>query len=270
MPEVVTIGDCTLYRGDCLEVLPTLGRGSVDAVVTDPPYSSGGQFRGDRTQSTRNKYQSSDVLVEHPEFGGDTRDQRGWGYWCALWLGASLRTCADGAALCMFTDWRQLPTATDIVQAGGWVWRGIVPWDKAIARPVPNRFRSQAEYIVWATNGARDFAIDDDTVYLDGVLRVSTVPTDDREHSTQKPVELIEMLIPLARPEGTILDPFMGSGTTGVACVRTGRKFIGIEVEEKYFQIACKRIEDEYAKRALFEPVPQREVQTTIFAESTP
>lgn len=68
---------------------------------------------------------------------------------------------------------------------------------------------------------------------------------------------------------GSILDPFMGSGTTGVACVRTGRKFIGVELEPRYFDIACRRIENEYAKRALFEPVPHREVQTTIFAEQS-
>lgn len=209
--KVVTIGDCTLYNADCLQVLPTLAPGSVDAVVTDPPYSSGGFTRGDRTMSTRTKYQSTDVLVEHPTFCGDNRDQRSWLAWCGVWL-------------------------------------GIAPWDKVIARPMCNSFRSQAEYIVHATNGSRNITPVADGVYMDGWFKVSTVATDDREHSTQKPVELIEQLLPVCGE--TILDPFMGSGTTGVACVRLGRKFIGVEIDERYFDIACKRIEKAYADMA--------------------
>ena len=69
--------------------------------------------------NTRAKYQQSDVQTEHPTFEGDNRDQRGWGYWCSLWLGQCRRVSEPGAAICVFTDWRQLPTATDIVQAGG-------------------------------------------------------------------------------------------------------------------------------------------------------
>jgi len=255
--EPTWMSDCgrvVLYHGDCLNVLPTLAAGSVDAVVTDPPYSSGGMMRGDRMASTRNKYQSSDVIEEFACFSGDNRDQRGYSYWVALWLSVCRTICAPGAMLCQFTDWRQLPTTTDSVQAGGWVWRGIAPWDKVVARPVPNRFRSQCEYIVWATNGPRSIDTDGAT-YASGVISVTTTPTADREHSTQKPVELMkEVCAVAAKDDEAVLDPFMGSGTTGVACIQTGRRFIGIELDAGYFDIAKRRIIAELAQPRLIQP----------------
>jgi len=264
MTEPVRIGDATLYLGDCLDILPTLG--TVDAVVTDPPYSSGGFTRGDRMEDTRSKYQSHRVFGrEHPTFTGDNRDQRGWSHWMALWLGAAIRICTPGAMLCVFSDWRQLPCATDSVQAGGWIWRGVAVWDKVNARPMPNRFRAQAEFIVWATNGPKDFDVDG-AVYHDGVFAIQAPSSSERFHSTQKPVELLLQLVPVApRPGQTILDPFMGSGTTGVACARLGRKFIGIEIEPRYFDIACKRIKREYDQLALFPREEKRNpVQLTL------
>lgn len=236
-------GSVVLCRGDCLSILPQLEPGSVDAVVTDPPYSSGGMVRGDRMASTRSKYQSSDVLREHANFTGDNRDQRGWTTWMAMWLTYAVRTATPGSIFCLFTDWRQLPATTDAIQAGGLVWRGIVPWDKINARPMPNRFRQQAEFVVWGTNGPRDFSTKGDVAYHAGLLRGQPPTGDDRIHSTQKPVEVMEELVAVATQGGTVLDPFMGSGTTGVACVRTGRRFIGIEISEEYFAIAVKRIQ---------------------------
>lgn len=254
-------GRFQLFCADCLAVLPTLAKGSVDAVVTDPPYSSGGMVRGDRMMSTRDKYQSSDVVEEFAIFSSDNRDQRAFGYWVALWLSACRTVCVPGAMLCQFTDWRQLPTTTDGVQAGGWVWRGIAPWDKVIARPMPNRFRAQCEYIVWATNGPRDFDTNGAS-YADGVISVSTTPTAEREHSTQKPLALMEIVCGVASlQDGVVLDPFMGSGTTGVACARTGRRFIGVEIDEGYCKIAKRRIE-EAANHLFAEPARGHEQLT--------
>jgi site-specific DNA-methyltransferase (adenine-specific) len=260
--RVEQIGDATLYLGDCLEVLPTLGR--VDAVVTDPPYSSGGFTRGDRMENTRAKYTQTGTQKEYPLFTGDNRDQRGWSHWMALWLGATIRVSNPGAMLCLFSDWRQLPCATDAVQAGGWIWRGVAVWDKVNARPMPNRFRAQAEFIVWATNGPKDFDVDD-AVYHDGVFSIRAPSSAEREHSTQKPVELLLQLVPVAPHAGqVVLDPFMGSGTTGVACACLGRRFIGIEIEPKYFDIACKRIRDAYAQPRLPMEEPKQRKQKEL------
>jgi site-specific DNA-methyltransferase (adenine-specific) len=232
-----------VIHGDCLEVLRGMPDNSVDAVVTDPPYSSGGFMRGDRMASTRVKYQTSDARRMHPTFSGDNRDQRGFLYWCALWLAECRRIAKPGGMVCVFTDWRQLPTTTDAIQAGGWIWRGIVPWDKVNARPQANRFTAQAEYLVWGTNGPDNSAPSPDSVYGRGVLREAAPCGKERQHSTQKPVGVLADIVRVASREGgTVLDPFAGSGTTGAACVQTGRKFIGIELDAEYVEIARARI----------------------------
>jgi len=234
--------EVTLYRGDCLHILQTLT--GIDAVITDPPYSSGGMVRGDRMVSTRTKYQSTDVLVEHPNFTGDNRDQRGFVAWASLWLSMCAAIVEPGAMVCLFSDWRQVPCMTDALQSGGMVWRGIVPWDKVNARPMPNRFRAQCEFVVWGTQGPRDFETSG-AVYHPGILRENSPATEDRQHATEKPVGIMQTLAAVAPVGGLVLDPFMGSGTTGIACIRTGRRFIGIEIDPTHYATACRRIDDE-------------------------
>jgi site-specific DNA-methyltransferase (adenine-specific) len=147
---------------------------------------------------------------------------------------------------CLFSDWRQLPALTDALQCAGIVWRGVAVWDKGNARPMPNRFRQQAEFICWGTNGRREADIKDKTtVYLPGVFGVASEPQKSRTHMTQKPVGVMLPLVQTSPPGGLVAAPFMGSGTTGVACCRQGRKFIGIETSEHYFDIACRRMESE-------------------------
>ena len=135
-------GGITIYHGDSLRVLAELPSVSVDCLLTDPPYSSGGMLRGDRIQDVHTKYVQSDSISGHQlgAFAGDTRDQRSFGYWCALWLGESMRVVKPGGIAALFTDWRQLPSVTDALQAGGYVWRGIVPWHKPSGRPTQGRW----------------------------------------------------------------------------------------------------------------------------------
>lgn len=245
--EVVHIRDAVLYRGDCLEVLSSIS--SVDAVITDPPYSSGGQFRGDRARDTREKYvQTGSGSKELAEFSGDTRDQRAFHFWSALWSGAARASCTAGAVACFFTDWRQLPISTDYIQAGGWVWRGVVPWAKKTFRPQMGRFGAQCEYVVWGSNGA--MPTDRGVGCLPGFFDYAY--PSEREHVTQKPEGLMREIVEIVPAGSLVLDPFMGSATTGVACAQLGRRFIGVEIETKYFDIACKRIEAAYAQAQLF------------------
>ncbi|MEM1191535.1 MAG: site-specific DNA-methyltransferase [Pseudomonadota bacterium] len=245
--EKVEIGDATLYRGDCLEILPMLS--DVDAVITDPPYSSGGAFRSDRVQKTSDKYVLTGTLVQRPEFSGDNRDQRAFVEWCCIWLGRALAASKPGSVACLFTDWRQLPSTTDALQGAGYVWRGLVPWDKTPAcRPHVGRFASQCEYIVWGSAGP--LPQERGVGCLPGLL--SCAVERDKEHITQKPQKMVEQVLEICPASGTVLDPFLGSGTTGVACANLGRKFIGIEIEPEYFDIACKRIEGAHAQGRLF------------------
>lgn len=232
----------TLYRGDALSVLANLPAESVDALITDPPYSSGGMLRGDRTASVHTKYVQTDSISGHAltTFTGDNRDQRSYGYWSALWLGEALRVTKPGGVVIVFTDWRQLPVTTDAIQAGGWVWRGIVPWHKPNGRRTQGRFANNCEFVVWGTCGPRPLDAIPNT--LDGFFQINT--PRDREHITQKPLQLMRELVKVVPEGGTVFDPFMGSGTTGVAGVLENRRFVGIEMVDEYVAVAARRIRE--------------------------
>lgn len=228
----------TLYGGDALAVLASLPDASVDAVITDPPYSSGGTFRGDRTADPRQKYvPTKEVVNFHPTFTGDNRDQHSYGYWCALWLAECRRISKPGAPICLFTDWRQIATTTDALQAGGWVWRGVAVWDKTPGiRPAAGRFRQQAEFVVWGSNGP--MPVDNSAPCLNGVF--THAPFRGKKHIAGKPLGLMRDLVRICLAGGTILDPFMGSGTTGVAALAEGRSFVGSEMDAHYQQVALE------------------------------
>lgn len=220
--------DWTLHEGDALTILPTLTAHQVDAVICDPPYNSGGRTNtARRAQGARDKYVSGDAAHLLPDFGGDNRDQRAYTYWLSTVMALSLKTARPGASVLVFSDWAQLPATSDALQAGGWTWRGIVPWRKPISRPQRDGFRRECEYVLWGSLGEpRRHA---PTVYLPGWLEGSQPRGKARVHITQKPVPVMRQLVRIAPEGGLILDPFTGSGTTGVAALEEGRRFIGIE-----------------------------------------
>lgn len=233
-----------LYHCEALALLADLADTSVDGVFTDPPYSSGGQFRSDRAGATSAKYVQTGTVRELVDFSGDNRDSRAYGYWSALWLAEALRVTKPGGVCCVFTDWRQLPTTSDALQAGGWIWRGVIPWHKPNGRMIRGNFANPCEYVVWGTNGARDpLSLEwAEKEALPGFYRYNS--PIEREHQTQKPVELMRDLVQIIPPGGWVLDPFMGSGTTGVACAIEGRRFIGCERVEHYVDVAHRRIRE--------------------------
>jgi len=218
------IGDCTLYLGDCLDVMPTLE--PVDAVVTDPPYgmnynTDSTRFRGDRGGNKAN-------------WGGIKGDDKPFDP--SPWLKFKK------AILWGSNHFSQgLPVGTLLV----WIKR---------KPPAFGSFLSDAE-VAWKSGGHGVYCID-------GPYPQSIAT--GRVHPTQKPVALMEWCLTHVPDAQTILDPFMGSGTTGVACVKLGRKFIGIELEEKYFDIACKRIEDAYKQPDMFIEPPKKVEQCRL------
>lgn len=233
----------TLYQGEALAMLAALDTDSVDAVITDPPYSSGGQFRSDRAQDVHTKYvhtgsESGRALAA---FAGDTRDAFGYWFWCSLWLSECLRIVKPGGIAALFTDWRQLPVTVAGLQSGGWVWRGIVPWHKPNARPTQGRYTNACEYVVWGTNGPRTPDILGNSIFPGFYV---AQPPRERDHITQKPLSVLQELVKIVPRGGRILDPFMGSGTTGVAAVLEGRSFVGCEKVEHYADVAARRIRE--------------------------
>jgi DNA modification methylase len=231
--RVETIGECTLYLGDCRDILPTLGK--VDAVVTDPPYGilnlAGGTTSATRTSRRVNAGRFSGTALGAGDYAWDDAPD-------AALVAAVISAAAD--AIIWGGNYFDLPPA-----------RGILVWDKE--QPWPNF--SQAE-IAWTTLG-RPAAL----------YRVSSGKTPDKQHPTQKPVELMAWCLGFLPAAQTILDPFMGSGTTGVACVNLGRSFIGIEREAKYFDAACRRIAEAYRQPRLFAEPVSKPVQTAFDLE---
>lgn len=235
----------SILQGDALKVLGTFAPNTFDAVITDPPYASGGRTQAEKNKSTARKYSSMGENAP-PPFDGDAKDQRSWTRWAAEWLYEARKVCKSGAPVCMFIDWRQLPAATDALQWAGWIWRGTAVWDKGNSRPQKGRFRQQAEYIVWGSNG--DMPISRPVPCLPGVFKYGN--PQSRIHLTEKPLQLMRDIVKITEPGGHILDPFAGSGTTVLAAVQEGYTATGIEVTDTYAELARERIRAELEKAA--------------------
>lgn len=243
-----------VVEADSLLALRDLPGECVDGVLCDPPYSSGGQFRGDRSASTASKYVGTDVEEVPPDFAGDTRDQRGFVAWTALWSAEALRVAREGSPACLFSDWRQVPSTTDGFQAGGWLWRGLWVWDKTEAvRPVMGRYRAQCEFAVWGSKGP--MPIDRGVGVLAGVARCSPRGDgrDEKYHQAGKPASMLRELVRIVVPGGVVLDPFAGSGSMGVAALREGRRYIGLEILPHWADLTRRRLEAEEAGVSLAE-----------------
>lgn len=235
-----------LICGDCLDVLKTFPDASADVVITDPPYCSGGVSEASRS-AAKGQGLRSENLRRFGWFVGDNMTTTG-----LVWLLRSVaiecrRVCKDTASVLMFCDWRMLHTLVPPIESAGLRYQNLVVWDKGHFG-LGRGFRCQHELVMHFTCGA--------PAYYDratgNVLSAKRVGKDEREHQTQKPVDLIDGLLRVVAPEGaTVLDPFMGSGTTGVACVQTGRNFIGIEIDPTYYAIAERRIAEAQAQLAL-------------------
>lgn len=230
-----------IYQGDVLIVLPQLASASVNAVITDPPYCSGAINSANRTrQSPRHKYGSSYVAHGLSDFDGDQRDQRSFTYWSTLWLTECRRVTIPGGVVMVFTDWRQLPSITDAIQAAGWIWRGIIAWHKPAVRVQTERFTNSCEYIVWASKGPLPRT---EKLPLPGMYIHSAPYHSKRIHITEKPVPLLRKLTKIVPHGGVILDPFCGSGSTGTAALLEGHRFIGIELSRHYAEQAATRLD---------------------------
>ena len=213
----------TLHLGDCRTILPTLAR--ADAIVTDPPYGI-----------------NYGKLMEGKGDGNGGIDRNRWkDYGNFDWDKARPEEATFKAILAH---------CDDAIIWGGNYFADLLPptmrwlvWDKC-------QTFSLADFeLAWTSQNAagRAFRYSRPEALRDG-----------RHHPTQKPIELMEWCLGFVPDAKTILDPFMGSGTTGIAAVKTGRRFVGIELEPQYFDIACRRIGDALARPDLFIERPER------------
>ena len=193
----------TLYQGDALAVLQSFPPLCVDAVITDPPYSSGGLMLSARQADPAVKYQNNGTVKTYPPMFGDNRDQRSFIMWATLWLAECWRVARDGSPLLMFSDWRH---------------------------------RREAEFVIFASKGRLGYR---GPKCLPG-LYAHTVDHKKKNHLTSKPVELLRELMEVVPEGGTVLDPFIGGGSTAEAARDTGRTCIGIELSEEYSRITTE------------------------------
>lgn len=225
-----------LVHRDSVEVLAQI-EGGYSMVIADPPYASGGGSIREKQRPTGEKYAKDSRFHD---FDGDAKDQRSWTSWMAKWMGEARNLSNEGAILAVFTDWRQLPSTTDAIQWAGWLWRGIVPWDKVNPRPQIGRYKQQCEFVVWASKGSIPASREIGT--LPGLYSYSIVTGSKRKHQTEKPVTLLCDLMKICPEYGKILDPFMGSGAAVEAALSTGHDCTGIEITSHYYNVSVGRI----------------------------
>jgi site-specific DNA-methyltransferase (adenine-specific) len=242
-----------IIRGDTLEVLRSFPDKLFGGIITDPPYSSGAADQNARQKATSQKYSSIKSGNPLPDFEGDSKDQRSWTRWMTEWLLEARRASKDGAPICMFIDWRQLPSMTDALQWAGWLWRGTLVWDKNNSRPQRGRFRQQAEFIAWGSNG--NMPTNRKAPVLPGVFRHSMPVLAKRTHQTEKPLPVMREMVHIVEPGGIILDPFAGAGTTVLAAKLEGYPAVGIELSPYYAGAAKKRIEEYVETGESIEPI---------------
>lgn len=250
MSRVETIGDATLYLGDCLAILPTLGK--VDAVVTDPPYSIPHDFA---------PMDNGRKGIRRLSFEWDNDiDVAGIVEACKL-------AAERASSAFVFCGLRQATPMAEALSALGMTDK-MACWVKLCPPPPApgNWWPSGFEMAVYGYRPGAHFKSANRTrsnVFYSDSYRFGQPGKVD--HPTQKPlamiIEIVEPIVPL---NGICLDPFMGSGTAGVACAKLGRKFIGIEIEPKYFDIACKRIDEAYRQPRLFKDDAQKLKQEAL------
>lgn len=219
-----------LIYGDCIEKLKSIPDESVDHIITDPPYG---------VSKKNNFHTMGRSGIDFGEWDKDF-DQ-------TAWLDEAYRVLKKGGSLIIFNGWRNLGDIANYGEEIGFTIKDIIRWIKQ--NPMPRnrdrRYIVDFEFAIWMVkDGKWVFNRLNDT-YDRPEYNYPTVAGKEKTiHTTQKPVALMEEMIRRHTNEGQIiLDPFMGSGTTGEACINTGRNFIGIELNEEYFNVAKNRIE---------------------------
>lgn len=230
----------TLYHGDCLEVLKTLEPGSVDAVVTDPPYCSGGrQAAGQRGEISKNGSRADSDWLTTDNMGTDT-----YLWFMRQFAGLCRLACSVGSPAYVFTDWRQYTTIVTAWESAGWTLKNVLVWDKAKGGAMGSWWRNNHEWVpIFVKGKARPLSTHS---YFNTWIEPKPV---SGLHPTVKPRGLMDYIVSSITPEdAVVLDPFMGSGTTGESAINLHRSFIGIEIDAGYYEIAERRIAEAQAQ----------------------
>lgn len=248
-----------LYNADCLEILKTIPDESIDLVVTDCPYHIvGGGCTNDKVKIGRSRKREHGGLyvgdTRHVNLGGIFDEFDEWRYTkdgklfkhnsieFSEWLPEIYRVLKESTHCYIMINARNLKELQQKAEDVGFIFQNILIWDKG--NLTPNKYYMQAYEMILMLRKGRAKNINN--MGSSNILRVPNI-IRNKAHPTEKPADLMQVLIENSTEPGqTVLDPFMGVGGGGVASVRTGRRFIGIEIDEKYYDIAKERIERGY------------------------
>lgn len=233
-----------LVRGDSVEHLVLLE--DVDAIVTDPPYCSGAVSEARRTSSP-GQGMRTETLKKFGWFTGDNMGTAGLVFLMRAMAFRALECLKPTGHLIVFCDWRMVPNLAPAIESSGMRYQNMIVWDKR-QMGLGAGFRAQHEIALHFTVGDPEYH-DQGT---SNVISSDRVPRGEREHQTQKPVDMMAKIIRVVTPPGgLVVDPFMGSGSTGIAALSLGRKFVGIERDWKTLELAKERIERSLAQNEL-------------------
>ena len=215
-----------LYNDDCLNVLKDIEDNTIDLVVTDPPYEV---ITGGRNGGVKGK--PSGILTENKQLMKSIPK-------ADLWLSECFRVMKDGTHIYIMTNTLNLTNYLNIINDVGFKLHNLLVWNKN--NTTPNRwYMKNCEYVIFARKG---FAKSINNPSSQTVHNFDNI-IGNKKHPTEKPVDLMKLYVENSSQVGdTVLDPFMGSGSTGVACKELGRNFIGVELDKHYFDIATKRV----------------------------
>ena len=215
-----------LYNDDCLNVLKDIEDNSIDLVVTDPPYEV---ITGGRNGGVKGK--PSGILTENKQLMKSIPK-------ADLWLSECFRVMKDGTHIYIMTNTLNLTNYLNIINSVGFKLHNLLVWNKN--NTTPNRwYMKNCEYVIFARKG---FAKSINNPSSQTVHNFDNI-IGNKKHPTEKPVDLMKLYVENSSQVGdTVLDHFMGVGSTGVACKELGRNFIGVELDKQYFDIAESRI----------------------------
>ena len=231
-----------LINGDCLVSMEGIADGSVDLLLTDPPYNLG-LFMQERATNLRRMRENYFGAAGWDNLGADD-----WAESMDSLFGEAARVVRKGGALIVFMAVIKLETLIGLAQKHGFYYKTTGTWHKL--NPMPRNmnlhFINSTESWVYFVNDAKTGTFNNDGKALHDFFESPVTPKSEKEfgkHPTQKPVELMDYFVKtLTNPGEVVLDPFMGSGSSGVSAKGLGRKFIGIELDENYFDIAMQRM----------------------------
>lgn len=260
MAERVDIGGAVLYCGDNLEIMADLCGLDAHAMIMDPPYCSGAATEAGKGSVTHQGLRSETMRSGRFEwFDADNMTTSGLCELLRLVCVRASDVLLPSGSILSFCDWRMLTSIAPAMESAGWRQRNLIAWDKG-SFGCGTGFRPSHEMIIHLTKRSPEFY----SASVGNVLRHRR-PGDIRVHPTQKPVELMGDLIEVVSPVGgTVIDPFMGSASTGVACLRLGRKFVGIERSAKHFEAACLRIESAESQGSLLAAMVSSPIQEVL------